>query len=123
MAKGREPLETEKEEIREIVQEEVKAAIKTTRKTTPKKSGRTQAGGKKQKISFSKKLTLFISGIWTFLVVFCLVFWIIDRDYPSEIFNAVTVPFVTILTSYFVKSGVENKSKIEGDGDDDSQVY
>ena len=107
------------DEIRMIVQEELKA-IKPAPRATARKSSASQ---KKIKMQFSKKLTLFISGVWLFLLAFCLIFWVISREYPNEIFNAVTVPFVTILTSYFVKSGYENKTKIEGGTEGECDVY
>jgi hypothetical protein len=64
------------------------------------------------RMEFSKKLIL---GASIFVGLFCIVsvlIWIFTGDWPREIAEFFIWPFIGI-ASYMIKSGYENKAKIE----------
>ena len=74
----------------------------------------------KKRTEFSKKLAISIIACFFILIIFSTLTWFLDDRIPSEILDAVKVPFGFVVTSYFVKSGYENGKKIEkGSGDID----
>lgn len=66
---------------------------------------------KKEAWTYTKWLTSLSAGLYTCIVLFCLISWILTREYPNEILESVSVPFMTVIGGYFTKSLFENKWK------------
>ncbi len=67
----------------------------------------------KQPLEFSKKLALVVTGLFFLTWVVAWFSWFTKGELPSELLEFITIPFCTVITGYFAKSGFENNSKIK----------
>jgi len=63
-------------------------------------------------MEFSKKLILWASVFYALMGIVCLALWVFIGDWPREIAIFFISPILGI-ASYMVKSGYENRAKIE----------
>ena len=66
---------------------------------------------KREAWTYTKWITALSTGLYFGIVLFCVVAWVIERDYPGEILQSVSVPFMAVIGGYFGKSLFENKWK------------
>lgn len=68
-----------------------------------------------KKYEFSKVLAVSVTLLFFIVIVFALGMWAFTgRIIPGEILTAVAAPFGTVIAGYFIKSGWENRYKIQG---------
>ena len=65
-----------------------------------------------QRMEFSKKLIIWALVFYALIGIACLVLWSVFGDWPHEIAIFFVSPIVGVV-SYMVKSGYENKAKIQ----------
>ena len=67
---------------------------------------------RRKKREFSKVLAVLNTGVYVFVLFFCLSVWVVKQDFPTDIFNAVTAQYTVTLSIYMAKAGMENYQKI-----------
>jgi len=67
----------------------------------------------KQKMEFSKGLTISFVALFVSTVFFCIYTWLTMGTFPGEILSTVAIATGAVLTGYFGKSGYENGYKIK----------
>jgi len=71
-----------------------------------------QKSHEKPKMDFSKKLIIAVSVFYACMGIFCLVAWYLLGDWPQEIAEFFLWPIIAV-ASYMLKSGYENKYRIQ----------
>jgi len=72
----------------------------------------------KKKLEFSKILTLIITAIFIGTWGVAWYCWYRTQTVPTELLNFINIPFSSIYGCYFLKSGVENYTKIKSNNND-----
>ena len=66
---------------------------------------------RKEAWTYTKWITALSTGLYFGIVLFCVVAWLLKGDYPNQILESVSVPFMAVIGGYFGKSLMENKWK------------
>jgi hypothetical protein len=64
----------------------------------------------RKKFTFSKILILLISSSFILSTIFFCYIWYVNNEFPSEMFEYIATPFITVLPTYLAKAVVENYS-------------
>lgn len=91
--------------------EEVSISLVTLR-TVVKETVEECSKQRPQRMEFSKKLIIGASIFYALMGIACLVLWVLLGEWPYEIAIFFVSPILGI-ASYMIKSGYENKAKIE----------
>lgn len=67
--------------------------------------------------TYTKWITAINTALWVFIVLFSLVFWSFKREFPEDILQMVSVPYMAVMGFYFGKSLLENKWKSDKEGE------
>jgi hypothetical protein len=61
--------------------------------------------------TYTKWITALNTALWVAVVLYSIVFWTATREFPEDILQAVSLPYMAVMGFYFGKSLLENKWK------------
>jgi hypothetical protein len=67
----------------------------------------------KNKREFSKGLAIMVSVAWLSSLIFSYLIWLFLDRFEPQLLMYTSVPFGTVVSTYLIKAGYENKQKIK----------